>query len=258
MSLRHRLLRVVPITLVCAVALWWRTLDNDDYCGTVGECLGTALDDAAVIGLSLLLGPLLLWALRLPRVLAHTAAVALALGSLWYAATEAVTGSGSDRPLPLVVALAVTVVAAVAATYGVGPGGDWRARVAVLVAAPLLATAAHLLVEQRQVSGEAAELEGTGLVLYTPVIAGEGPHHAYVLDGVVNLSYTVELEERLTSVDVMVSEEQLDVPAVNGRVEVEREGAVLTADFDPASLDGDEIRTALEQAEPRPASELAD
>ena len=104
---------------------------------------------------------------------------------------------------------------------------------------------------------KAEELERTGLTLYTPVIAGEEPSHAYVLDGVVNLSYTLDLGERLTSVDVMVSEEPLDVPAVNGRVEVEREGGVLTADFDPASIDAGEVRSALEQADPRPASDLA-
>ena len=257
MSLRDRLVRVVPVTLVCALVLWWRTLDNDDYCGTVGECLGAAFDDMIVVGLSLLLGPLVLWACRLPRVLAHTAAVLVTLFSLWYAASEVVTGGDSDRPLPLVVAVLVAVVAAVAATYVCGPG-DWRPRVAVLVAGPLLATAAHLVVEQAQLSGEAEELERTGLTLYTPVIAGEEPSHAYVLDGVVNLSYTVELEDRLTSVDVMLSAEPIDAPAVNGRVEVEREGAVLTADFDPASMDADEIRTALEQADPRPASDLAD
>ena len=68
---------------------------------------------------------------------------------------------------------------------------------------------------------------------------------------------TKEQNERLTSVDVMVSEEPLDVPAVYGRVEVKRQGGVLTADFDPASIDAEEVRSALEQADPRPASDLA-
>ena len=167
MSLRDRLLRVLPVTLVIGLALAIASLDNDDYCGTVGECLGTAFDDAAVIGLSLLLGPLLLWALKLPRVLAHTAALVVALGSLWYAASELrlafVPGTGYDAPMPWPVALLVGVFAALAATYAAGPGGRWQARLAVLASTPLLATGAHLVGEQVQGTVEA------------PVTAGVAP-----------------------------------------------------------------------------------
>jgi hypothetical protein len=151
MSLRDRLLRALPVTLLVGVALWAASLDNDDYCGTVGECLGTAFDDAAVLGLSLLLGPLLLWACRLPRVLAHTACVVVVLGSLWYGAAELVVAldpdADHDSPPPLAVAIVVAAVSAVAATYAAGPGGRWPARLAVLAAAPLLATGAHLVAE---------------------------------------------------------------------------------------------------------------
>ena len=151
MSLRDRLLRVVPVTLVVGLALWWRSLDNDDYCGNVGECLGTAFDDLAVIAVSLLLGPMLLWACRLPRVATHTAAVALVLGSLWFGATELTVAldpdARYDAPPPLAVALIVSAASAVAATYAAGPGGRWQPRLAVLACAPLLATGAHLIAE---------------------------------------------------------------------------------------------------------------
>ncbi|GAA1477483.1 hypothetical protein GCM10009623_19290 [Nocardioides aestuarii] len=167
MSLRRRLLRVLPVTLLVALALSIASLDNDDYCGTVGECLGSAFDDAAVIGLSLLLGPLLLWAFRLPRVLAHTAALVVALGSLWYAAGELrlalVPGTDYDAPMPWPLALLVGALAAGAATYAAGPDGRWQTRLAVLAATPLLATGAHLVGEQVQGTGDA------------PVTAGVAP-----------------------------------------------------------------------------------
>lgn len=262
MSLRDRLLRVLPVTVVVGLALAIASLDNDDYCGTVGECLGAAFDDAAVIGLSLLLGPLVLWAFRLPRVLAHTAALVVALGSLWYAASELqlafVPGTGYDAPMPWLVALLVGALAACAATYAAGPAGRWQTRLAVLAATPLLATGAHLVGEQVQLSGEAADLEQTGLVLYTPVIAGEEPRTVSVLAGTVELSYTVEEDGRPSSVYVTISETPLDLGDLEGRVEVAREGGVLTADFDPRVLTEEEVRSALEQADPRPASDLAD
>lgn len=262
MSLRERLARVVPVTLLVSVALSLASLDNDDYCGTVGECLGTAFDDAAVIALSLLLGPLLLWASRLPRVLAHTAAAAVALGSLWYAAGELrlalVPGLDHDAPTPWVAALLVGTLAALAATYAVGPGGRWQVRVVVLAATPLLAVLAHLVAEQLQASGEAAELERSGLVLYSPVIAGEGPERASVLDGTVQLSYRLEGDDGPSTVTLTITEESLDLVDLEGRVEVVREGGVLTADFDPRVVTEDEVRSALEQADPVPAAELLD
>lgn len=259
MTLRERLARVLPVTLLVSLALSIASLDNDDYCGTVGECLGTAVDDVAVVGLSLLLGPLLLWACRLPRLLAHTAAVVVALGSLWYAAgalrLALAPDTDYDAPLPWVVALLVGALAAGAAAYAVGPDGPWQTRLAVLAATPLLAAGAHLLAEQLQVTGEAADLERTGLTLYTPVIAGEEPSRVSVVDGTVELSYTLEGP---STVYLTISEEPLDLVDLEGRVEVEREGGVLTADFDPRVLTEDEVRTALEQADPRPASDLAD
>ncbi len=153
MSLLHRLLRVLPVTLVACVGLWVVSQNNDDYCGTVGECLGTAFDDMLVLGGAVLLGPALLWACRLPRVLGHTCALLLVGGCLWFGAgalTTALAGARplDDTPLPLPVALAIGAVTALAASYAAGPGGRVAPRVGVLLAAPAAATFAHLVSEQ--------------------------------------------------------------------------------------------------------------
>lgn len=153
MSLPQRLLRVLPVTLAACAALWVVSRNNDDYCGTVGECLGTAFDDMLVLAVVALLGPALLWACRLPRVPGHTLALLLVGGCLWFGAgalTTALVGARplDDTPLPLPVALAVGAVTALAAAYASGPGGRVATRVGVLVAAPAVATLAHLVSEQ--------------------------------------------------------------------------------------------------------------
>ena len=95
----------------------------------------------------------LLWAARLPRVMAHTAALLLTATSLWFAAgvvTRSVTGGSplDDPPLPLPVALVLAVVAAALATYAAGPGGRLATRLAVLALSPAVAVATHLVSEQ--------------------------------------------------------------------------------------------------------------
>ena len=43
--LSYRLACVVPATVCVAIVLWAASRDNDDYCGTVGECLGLSFND---------------------------------------------------------------------------------------------------------------------------------------------------------------------------------------------------------------------
>ncbi len=259
-NLRNRLLRVLPVALAVCLVLWLTSQNNDDDCGTVGECLGDAFDDMAAIGVALLLGPVALWALRVPRVLVHSGALTLALASLWYGAAELrlvlAPGTGPEAPVLLPVALAVGVLSACAATYVAGPGGSWQARTAILVAAPLLATAAHVVADRVQLAAEADAIDRVGVTLYAPVVAGEGPDHAYTHDDEVRLGYTIELDDRLTFVDVVISVEPLDDTPMRSRVQVEREGAVLTADYDPASLDLATVRDALESAPEVDADDL--
>ena len=62
MTLPQRLLRVVPVVLLASTAYWMTTLDNDDFCRSLGECLGLSVDDLVVFVTAVIAGPLLLTA----------------------------------------------------------------------------------------------------------------------------------------------------------------------------------------------------
>ena len=71
--LSYRLACVVPATVGVAIVHWAATRDNDDYCGTVGECLGLSFNDLIALALAVPFAALMLRLLQVPRVLLHAA-----------------------------------------------------------------------------------------------------------------------------------------------------------------------------------------
>ncbi len=263
MTFSRRLLRVLPLTLLAVLAVWAAAQDNDDYCGTVGECLGNGFDDLFTLGVAILLGGGLLWALRTPRVLAHVFGVLLVGSSLWYAADEVLYAADAhrdyDTPLPLAAAVAIALLSGTAASYAAGPGGRLLLRLGLLAAAPAVAVAAHLGSEQVLADRDADALADTGLTLYAPVISGHPPEYANVRDdGSVALSYSFPVDEGYAFVRITLERAPRDRELFPGEIEVLRDDMVLVADFEHDVLDPDDVRTALETAPEVGPDDLAD
>lgn len=221
MSLPSRLLRVVPVTVLAVLACWAATQNNDDYCGTVGECLGTALDDAVTLAVVIPLTGIALRLLRTGRVLLHLVALVVVGGSLWYAAGELLRAldpaRSYDALLPFPLVLAVGVVTAAVATYVVGPGGGRTAKVVVAVLALALPVGAQLASDSAQRHADLDQITAMGIPVYAPVLDGHPHEYASVSEDAVRLSYSFEVDGNRVFADVT----QLPAPA-GSLCEVER------------------------------------
>lgn len=266
MSLRRRLPRVLLVVLAAALACWATTLNNADECGTVGDCLGLALDDLVVLVLAVPVGALLLRVLSVPRVLLHTLAAAVLGATLWVAAGEVLRALDPDRAydsaLPLPVWLLVGALAALAATYVVGPGqGGRRGGLARAVVPPaVLGLAISASWASARATFRLAEdrIAAVPITLYEPVIGGYRSDRASVVDDEVRLWYSFQVGERYVFVDVTLSPQPPGDDPLGGRVEVRRGDTYLVADFDEEDLDPADVREALESAEETDAASLAD
>lgn len=252
MNLPQRMIRVVPITLLALLAVLAAAQNNDDYCGTVGECLGNGFDDILTVGVVLLVGTGALWAFRTPHVVGHVLALLLVGGSLWYAAQELLIAVDPhrdyDAPLPAAVAVAVALAAGAVATYAVWPGSRLLLRLGALAAAPALAVLAHLSAEQVLAEAEDDAMVATGVTLYAPVIAGHAPENAGVHDDQVSLFYSFEVGGGHAFVDIWLEPAPRERELLPGQVEVVRGDTVLVADFDAQLLDPEEVTSALREA----------
>jgi hypothetical protein len=199
MTVPQRLLRVVPVALTGAFASWLATLDNDDYCGTVGECLGLAFDDVLVPVVVLPAGALLLRLLRVPRAVLHALAALAAGVALWYAASELLSaldpGRAYDAVVPWPLAVVVGVLAGAAATYVVGPGRPSRrdrlARAATPLAVVALTVAAGTAAAATERADRIEEIAAAPVTHYQPEIRGVRGD-GYATEQGVRLSYLVE------------------------------------------------------------------
>lgn len=199
MTMSLRLLRVVPVSLAVAFASWLAALDNDDYCGTVGECLGLALDDLLVPVVALPAAALLLRLLHVPRALLHTLGALAAGGALWFAASELLHALDPDRaydaPMPWPAAMLVGVLAGAAATYVAGPGRASRRDRIGRAATPLvvvgLALAAGSAASAAERAERTEEISAVPVTRYQPEIRGVRGT-GYALDDRVHLTYFVE------------------------------------------------------------------
>lgn len=283
MPLPQRLLRVVPVVLVAGLVCWAAGRNNDDYCGTVGECLGLSLDDLVTLVVAVPVGALLLHLLRVPRVALHTLTALLTGGMLWYAAGELLHAVDPDRPYdaltPLPGAVAVTVLAGVAAAYVSGPGGGRLPRVAVVAGVVVVTVGAATASGLATRADEIADIEAAPVTLYAPRVAGEGPTGGYASGDGVRLSYSVEVDGQ----HAFLSVELVPTPAgslcehvvtyagpgctehgdtmrnpgeVLSDVAVVRGDTTLVAQIDEA-LAPDEVVTALRDAPVVTASQLA-
>jgi len=261
MTLLPRLSRVLPVTLLAALVCWAATANNDDYCGTVGECLGTAFDDVVTLVVVVPLTGLALRLLRVPSAGLHTLVLLLVGGPLWYAATELLValdpGRDGDRPLPLLLVLLVAVVTGSAGSYAAGPGGRWPGRALVPVVAIGLAVVAHLAADRALEQDRVAELTAVPVTLYSPRLAGELPDLVHASGGSVHLGYTLEVGGRTTYADVDLVPAPLEEELLAGQVALVRGDTVLVADVDPAALDRVEVLQALRDAPVETATRLA-
>ncbi len=250
MTLPQRLLRVVPVVLLASAAYWMATLDNDDFCGTVGECLGLSFDDLVVIVIALIAGPIVLRLLRVPRVLLHTVVAVLATSTLWYAAGEMLRVLDPDRSydalVPLTAALAAGLLGGVTAAYVAGAGGRRTPRVAVLVAVVLVAVGASAASEHASREDRIAEIAAVPVTLYVPIIAGQGPTDASASTDTVSLSYTLEVGAERHFLVVALVPSSAEPPP--GEVVVVRGETTLVAGFDVEELDPDQVTQALRDA----------
>ena len=283
MSLPQRLLRVVPVLAAAALLCWSATLNNDDGCRTIGECLGTGFDDLVVLALAVPLTAIALRLLRVPRVVLHTVAALVLGGTLWFTAGELLRAFDPDRsydaPLPLLLALAVGVLTGVASTYVVPPGGRGWARLAIpasvlVVAVATSATSAHVAQADR-----VDEIAAVPVTLYAPTVEGHAPSYGSGATGSVRLSYSFDVDAghvflsvtlipspdgSLCDVDgvfvgpdcVQQGDAMHDLgPSGHGSVGLVRGDTALVADFDTDDLDPDDVLEALRDA---PVAEPAD
>lgn len=201
MTLLQRLTRVVPVVVAAALLCWSATLNNDDDCGTIGDCLGLAFDDLFILALAVPAGAVALRLLRVPRVLLHTLAASLLGAVLWGAAGELLRAVDPGRPhdavLPVWVAVLVGAAAAVAASFVVGPGRGTGREAMVRVAVPLFVvglTAGSAYASERAAREQLIdELAAAPVTLYAPVIAGQAPEYAYASTRGVRMSYSVDV-----------------------------------------------------------------
>ena len=250
MVLSQRLLRVVPLALVASLACWAASRNNDDFCGTVGECIGLSFDDLVVIVLIVVATPLLLRALGVPRVVLHTL-VALFVGvTLWYAADELLRALDPDRPYdaltPLPAALAAGFLAGAAAGYVSGPEHRRSLRLAVPVAVVVVALVAGAASSQASQEDRIAEFDAVPVTLYAPVVAGQGPTDAYASPDAIHLSYALDIAGDRSYLSVTLVPTSAEPPL--GELVVVRDETTLVAGFDADDLDPAEVERALRDA----------
>ena len=289
MSLPQRLLRIVPVLAAAAVLCWSATLNNDDDCRTIGECLGTGFDDLVMLALAVLLTAIAFRLLRVPRVVLHTGASLLVGCALWFGAGELLHAINPDRPydlaIPAWVAVAVGLVTGVATSYVVGPGSTTRRQVVLRVAVPVVVVA--LVAGSSYASERAAreqrmdEIAAAPVTLFAPTIAGADPRSAYASADRVRISYSLEVDGEYTYLSVelvptptgSLCEELLMVPGHDcvedgetlrnnlggGYTDVAlvRGATTLVADFDSDRLDPDDVLQALRDAPEVATEELA-
>ena len=274
--LNDRLVRVLPATVGVAVILWAASRDNDDYCGTVGECLGLSFNDLVALALAVPFAALLLRLLKVPRVLLHTVTALVLGGTLWYAAEGLLRaldpGRSYDALLPLPLVVAIGALTGVAATYLVGPGG--RRLVRLVIPALVLAVAFGSSLETAQATRayRIDRIAAAPVTLYAPVIDGHGPDYAYGSEKSVRLSYSFEnaTGRVFLSVTLVPTPEgslcdaeriivgpdcrqegyvMRDIDSSGyGAVGVIRGDTVLLADFTTDNLDPDDVLDALRTA----------
>ena len=275
MRLPQRLLRVLPVTLLAVLACWAATLNNDDYCGTVGECLSDAFDDVTTLAIVIPIVGVTLRLLGTVRVLLHLVALVVVGGSLWYAAGELLRALDPTRsydallPFPLV--LAVGVVTGVAATYVVGPGGGRTAKVAVAVVVLAFPVGAQLASDSAQRRADIDQVKALGITVYAPVLDGHRHEYGHASEDAVRLSYSFEVEVGTTFADVtllpapagslcdaerilvgpectQVDDTMRDSSPGFASVGLVRGDTALIATFDADDLDAEAVLTALREA----------
>lgn len=179
MTLPQRLLRVVPVVTVALVACWGATLNNDDFCRDMGECLSDAFDDLFVVALVVPAAAVIFRLLHLDRVLLHTATLTVFGGMLWYAAGELLRALDPSRsyeaPLPLAMVVGVALLAATAATLAVGPRESTWTRIGICVAVVAASVGASWAAGWAEQSHRNEEIMAAPVTLFAPVIAGESP-----------------------------------------------------------------------------------
>lgn len=265
----------MPVTVLVLLACWAATQNNDDYCGTVGECLGTAFDDAITLAVVVPLAGIALHMLGTGRVLLHLCALAVAGGSLWYGAGELLRAldpaRSYDALLPLPVALAIGVVTGAVATYVVGPGGGRTAKVVVAVVALALPVGAQLASDSAQRQADIDQITALDITVYAPVLDGHPHEYASVSEEAVRLSYSFEVDGGTTFADVtllptpagslcelernftgpectQVGDTMRDSSPGFSSVGLVRGDSALIAKFDAADLEAEAVLTALREA----------
>jgi hypothetical protein len=192
----YRLACLAPATVCVAVVLWAASLDNDDYCGTVGECLGLSFNDLLALIVAVPFAALMLRLLKVPRVLLHTATTLVLGGLLWFTADQLLRALDPGRPydaqLPLALAVAVGALTGVASTYLVGPGGRRPVRLVIPVLALAVALGSSFASAQATRAHRVDRIAAAPVTLYAPVIDGHGPDYAYGSEESVRLSYSFE------------------------------------------------------------------
>lgn len=275
MSLPSRLLRVLPVTLLAVLAFWAATLNNDDYCGTVGECLSDAFDDVTTLAIVIPIVGVTLRLLGTGRVLLHLLTLVVVGGSLWYGAGELLRALDPTRSyealLPFPVVLAVGVITGVAATYVVGPGGGRTAKVVVAVLTLVFPVGAQLASDSAQRRADIDQIKALGITVYAPVLDGHRHEYGYASEDAVRLSYSFEVEEGTTFADVtllpapagslceversfagpectQVGDTMRDSSPGSASVGLVRGDTALIAKFDAADLDAEAVLAALRDA----------
>ncbi|MEO5852520.1 MAG: hypothetical protein ABIQ15_08400 [Nocardioides sp.] len=195
MQLSARLARVLPISLLVALAPWRATMNDEDDCPLLSECLSQDADQLVVL---LVLVPVAWVALRLLRVprSALVSLVAAVLGFVGWRLVRDAQHAGvlppELGPPPLWSVLLVALVAGLVAAPAVGPGPG---PVLLRLCAPALLVASlwpvSQLADASAAGHEAEEIRATGLTTYRPVIAGEGPRSASLGRDGVFLGYTI-------------------------------------------------------------------
>ncbi|MGH3348137.1 MAG: hypothetical protein ACRDO4_14250 [Nocardioides sp.] len=283
-SLRHRLACVIPASAGVAAVRWAASRDNDDFCGTVGECLGLSFNDAVALAIAVPFAALMLRLLHVPRVILHTLTALVLGGTLWFACDELLRALDPDRSydalLPLPFALAVGVLTGVASTYVVGPGGRGWARLGIPGGALVVAVATSAASAQVAQADRVDEIAAVPVTLYAPVVAGHGPSDGSGSEDSVRLSYSFDVDTGHVFLDVTLIPtpdgslcdaegvfvgpdcvQQGDImrdPGSSGYASVGlvRGDTALVADFDTDDLDPDDVLEALRDASVAEADDL--
>ncbi len=283
--LAYRVACIVPATVGVAVVLWAASRDNDDYCGTVGECLGLSFNDLVALALAVPLASLVLRLLRVPRVLLHTVTALVLGGTLWYAAEELLRaldpGRSYDALLPFPLAAAIGALTGVASTYLVGPGGRRLVRLTIPAVALAVAFGSSFASAQATSAHRVDQIAAAPVTLYAPDIDGHGPDYAYGSEESVRLSYSFENATGRVFMSVtlvptpagsLCDAEQIIVgpdcrqegdvmreldSSGYGTVGLVRGDTALVADFTTDDLDPDDVLEALRSAPVRAPADLA-